>query len=129
MPMVADDDFSPAFRKSAERVSKRIGMIANNVRGMANSPELGATMRQFLDDVWDHGDLPKPMKALTRHRVFNNNACLYCSAHQVKVLMTKGVAQEKIDNTHDYSSHPAFDEKERAILAYADALTINASAI
>ncbi|MDE0779361.1 MAG: carboxymuconolactone decarboxylase family protein, partial [Alphaproteobacteria bacterium] len=88
-----------------------------------------ATMRQFLDDVWDHGDLPKPMKALIRHRVSNINACLYCSAHQVKVLMTQGVAQEKIDNMHDYRSHPAFDEKERAILAYADALTIDASAI
>jgi alkylhydroperoxidase family enzyme len=129
VPMVADEDFSPAFKKSAERVSKRVGMTANNVRAMANSPELGATMRQFLDDVWDHGDLPKPMKALIRHRVSNINACLYCSAHQVKVLMSQGVAQEKIDNMHDYPSHPAFTEKERAILAYADALTIDAGAI
>ena len=127
--MVADEDFSPAFRKSAERVSKRVGMTANNVRAMANAPELGATMRQFLDDVWDHGDLPKPMKALIRHRVSNINACLYCAAHQVKVLMSQGVAQEKIDNLHDYRSHPAFDEKECAILAYTDALTIDAGAI
>ena len=127
--MVADEDFSPAFRKSAERVSKRVGMTANNVRAMANSPELGATMRQFLDDVWDHGDLPKPLKALIRHKVSNINACLYCSAHQVKVMMSQGVSQEKIDNMHDYRSHPAFDEKERAILAYAEALTIDAGAI
>ena len=129
VPMVADEDFSPAFRKSAERVSKRVGMTANNVRAMANSPELGATMRQFLDDVWDHGDLPKPLKALIRHKVSNINACLYCSAHQVKVMMSQGVSQEKIDNMHDYRSHPAFDEKERAILAYAEALTIDAGAI
>jgi len=129
VPMVADEDFSPAFKKSAERVSKRVGMTANNVRAMANSPELGATMRQFLDDVWDHGDLPKPMKALIRHKVSNINACLYCSAHQVKVMMSQGVSQEKIDNMHDYRSHPAFTEKERAILAYAEALTIAARGI
>lgn len=129
VPMVADEDFSPAFRKSAERVSKRVGMTANNVRAMANSPELGATMRQFLDDVWDHGDLPKPMKALIRHKVSNINACLYCSAHQVKVMMSQGVSQEKIDNMHVYRTHPAFSEKERAILAYAEALTIDAGAI
>ena len=61
VPLVVDEDFSPAFKKSAERVDKRVGMTANNVRAMANSPELGATMRQFLDDVWDHGDLPKPL--------------------------------------------------------------------
>ena len=129
VPMVADEDFSPVFKKSAERVSKRVGMTANNGRAMANSPELGATMRQFLDDVWDHGDLPKPMKALIRHKVSNINACLYCSAHQVKVMMSQGVSQEKIDNMYDYRTHPAFSDKERAILAYAEALTIDAGAI
>ena len=129
VPMVADEDFTPAFQKSAERVSERVGMVANNVRAMANSPELGATMRQFLDDVWDHGDLPKPIKAMIRQKVSNINACLYCSAHQIKVLKSQGVAQEKIDNMYDCQNHPAFSEKERAILAYAEALTIDASAI
>ncbi|MBO6783507.1 MAG: carboxymuconolactone decarboxylase family protein, partial [Alphaproteobacteria bacterium] len=104
-------------------------MTANNVRAMANSPELGATMRQFLDDVWDHGDLPKPMKALIRAKVSNINACLYCSAHQVKVMLSQGVAQDKIDNMYEYRTHPAFSDKERAILAYAEALTVDAGNI
>lgn len=129
VPMIGDEEFSPAFKKSAERVSLRVGMVANNVRAMANAPELGATMRQFLDDVWDHGDLPKPMKAMIRQKVSNINACLYCSAHQIKVLNSQGVDQEKIDNMYDYRSHPAFSDKERAILAYAEALTIDAGAI
>lgn len=129
VPLIEDEDFSPAFKRSAERVSKRVGMIANNVRVMANSPELGATMRQFLDDVWDQGDLPKPLKALIRHKVSNINACLYCSAHQIRVMVSQGVEQEKIDNMHDYRTHPAFSEKERAILGYAEALTIDAGTI
>jgi len=110
VPMVPDADFSPAFQKSAVRVSKRVGMVANNVRAMANAPELGATMRQFLDDVWDQGDLPKPIKAMIRQKVSNINACRYCSAHQIKVLLTAGVAQEKIDNMHNYLTHPAFSD-------------------
>lgn len=129
VPMVPDEEFAPAFKRSAERVSKRVGMTANNVRAMANSPELGATMRQFLDDVWDHGDLPKPLKALIRNKVSNINACLYCSAHQVKVMRSQGVEQEKIDHMHDFRTHPAFSDKERAILAYAEALTIDAGNI
>ena len=129
VPLVADEDIAPAFKRSAEHASKRTGIIVNNVRAMANSPELGATMRQFLDDVWDHGDLPKPLKALIRHKVSNINACLYCSAHQVRVMLNQGVEQEKIDNMHDFRSHPAFSEKERAILAYAEALTIDAANI
>lgn len=129
VPMIADEDFTPEFRKSAERVSKRVGMTANNVRAMANSPELGATMRRFLDDVWDHGDLPKPMRALIRHKVSNINACLYCSAHQVKVMMSQGVAKEKIDNMHEFRTHSSFTEKERAILEYSEALTLDAGKI
>lgn len=129
VPMIADEEFTPAFKKSAERVSKRVGMVANNVRAMANAPELGATMRQFLDDVWDHGELPKPMKAMIRQKVSNINACVYCSAHQVKVLKSQGVSQDKIDNSYDYLTHPAFSEKERAILAYSEALTIDAGSI
>ncbi|MBT3401442.1 MAG: carboxymuconolactone decarboxylase family protein [Rhodospirillaceae bacterium] len=129
VPLVEDEDFSAPFRKSAERVSGRVGMVANNVRAMANSPELGATMRQFLDDVWDQGELPKPLKALIRHKVSNINACLYCSAHQVRVMESQGVAREKIDNMHDFRSHPEFSDKERAILAYCEALALDAGTI
>lgn len=129
VPLVAEENLAPAFRRSAKRVAGRVGMTANNVRAMANAPELGATMRQFLDDVWDHGELPKPLKALIRNKVSNINACLYCSAHQVRVMRSQGVEQEKIDNMYAFRTHPAFSEKERAILAYAEALTLDAGNI
>jgi alkylhydroperoxidase family enzyme len=129
VPLVDEADFSEPFQRSAQRVSGRVGMVANNVRAMANSPELGATMRQFLDDVWDQGELPKPLKALIRNKVSNINACLYCSAHQVRVMRSQGVEQEKIDNMYDFRTHPAFTDKERAILAYSEALTVDAGAI
>lgn len=129
VPLVDDENFSAPFRKSAERVSGRVGMVANNVRAMANSPELGATMRQFLDDVWDQGELPKPLKALIRHKVSNINACLYCSAHQIRVMQSQGIETDKIDNMHDYRTHPAFSDKERAVLAYSEALTLDAGTI
>ncbi|MEK9677042.1 MAG: hypothetical protein VW169_01445 [Rhodospirillaceae bacterium] len=44
-----------AFLRSAKHASERTGIIVNNVRAMASSPELGAIMRRFLDDVWDQG--------------------------------------------------------------------------
>lgn len=127
VPLVPKEQFTPDLKVSAERVAKRVGMTANNVHAMANAPELGGIVRKFLDDVWDHGDLPKPLKALIRHRVSNINACLYCSAHQIKVLRSQDVPQEKIDNIHDYEQHPDFTETERAALAFAEALTIDAS--
>ena len=129
VPLVPKEQFTPELARSAERVSKRVGMTANNVHAMANAPVLGGIVRQFLDDVWDHGDLPKPLKALIRHKVSNINACLYCSAHQVRVMMSQNVSKEKIDNIHDYETYPVFTSKERAALAFAEALTIDAGNI
>jgi pimeloyl-ACP methyl ester carboxylesterase len=44
-------------------------------------------------------------------------------------LASQGVEQDKIDNMYDYLTHPAFSDKERAILAYAEALTMDAGSI
>ena len=44
-------------------------------------------------------------------------------------MMSQNVPKEKIDNIHDYETHPEFTTKERAALAFAEALTINASNI
>ena len=127
--LVGDDEMPTAFKRSADHAAVRTGIVVNNVRAMANAPELGATMRQFLDDVWDQRDLPKQTKALIRHKVSNINAFLYCSAHQVRVMQNQGVALEKIDNMHDFRNYPAFSEKERAILAYVEALTTDGANI
>jgi alkylhydroperoxidase family enzyme len=127
VPLLPKEDFTPDLKRSAERVSGRIGLTANNIHAFANAPELGGIVRGFLDDVWDHGDLPKPLKALIRHKVSNINACFYCSAHQIRVLMSQNVPKDKIDNIHDFETYAGFTDKERVALAFAEALTIDAS--
>ena len=129
VPLLPKEDFTPDLKRSAERVSGRIGLTANNIHAFANAPELGGIVRGFLDDVWDHGDLPKPLKALIRHKVSNINACFYCSAHQIRVLMSQNVPKDKIDNIHDFETYEGFTDKERVALAFAEALTIDASNI
>jgi alkylhydroperoxidase family enzyme len=44
-------------------------------------------------------------------------------------MQSQGVETDKIDNMHDYRSHPAFSDKERAVLAYSEALTLDAGTI
>ena len=129
VPLVPMEELTPELKRSAERVSGRIGLTANNIHAFANAPELGGIVRGFLDDVWDHGDLPKPLKALIRHKVSNINACFYCSAHQIRVLMSQNVPKDKIDNIHDFETYAGFTDKERVALAFAEALTIDASNI
>jgi alkylhydroperoxidase family enzyme len=66
---------------------------------------------------------------LLRYKVSTRNTCLYCSTHQIRHLRLQGVEQEKIDNVHAFETHPAFNERERAALAFVDAMAEDATNI
>jgi alkylhydroperoxidase family enzyme len=127
VPLLADDEFSPAYRETVERIRSRSGHISNSARATGHGEELAASTRAFLESTWLLGDLPKPFRALIRYKVSTVNTCFYCSSHQLGYLKRMGVDEEKIRHIHDFMEHPAFDERDRAALAFAEAMTIDAS--
>ena len=80
-------------------------------------------------ETWTLGDLPKPFRALIRYKVATANTCFYCSTHQIGYLQQFGIAREKMENIHEFETHPAFDDRERAALAFVDAMTRDAANI
>lgn len=127
VPLLKSKDFGPRMQKAAERAIKRAGRLPNSGRALANAGDLGAATREFFEDVWQLGRLPRALRLLIRYKVSSTNACLYCSTHQVNFLQKLGVDGEKIAHIHESDTHPAFDDRERVALAFAEALTIDAS--
>jgi len=123
VPLVKDEDFTPAYRAAMEEVRRHTGSVSNSVRATAHAEEIGIPTRKFLAQMWTLGDLEKPFRALIRYKVATANTCFYCSAHQIAYLQQFGMDREKIANIHDFETHPAFDERERAALAFVDAMT------
>ena len=129
VPLLDEADFSPRMRRSAERAIARSGRLPNSGYALANAGDLGAATREFFEEVWALGQLPQEFRLLIRYKVSTLNSCLYCSTHQVSFLRKLGVEWDKIEHIHEFESHLAFGEKERAGLAFAEALTIDASNI
>lgn len=129
VPLLADEQFTPMMREVVDRAFKRSGRIVNSARAFANAGDLGAVTRRFFEDSWAHGTLPAPLRLLIRYKVSTTNACVYCSTHQVQLLEKAGADRRKLDNIHASDTHPAFDARERAALAFAEAMTRDAANI
>ncbi len=129
VPLLSVEDFTPQYRETVEKVQSRTGHISNSARATAHGEELAAATRQFLESTWLLGDLPRPFRALIRYKVSATNTCFYCSTHQLGYLKKMGIEEEKIRNVNEFRDHPAFDDRERAALAFAEAMTLDASNI
>lgn len=129
VPLVPIEDFQGPMKAMAERAIARSGRVPNQARAMANAGELGATYRLFFEDLFAKASLPPEFRFLIRYKVSTLNACLYCSAHQIKYMAELGVDADKIANIHDSDNHPAFDGRERVALAFARAITEDAANI
>lgn len=126
---VALEELTPALREVAERQRERQGFVSNSMRTLARSPDLALACRAFFDAAMQAGSLPKALRLLIRQRVSNLNACLYCSTHQLKHLASLGVDEAKVAHLADHATHPAFDDAERAALAYAECLTRDSASV
>ena len=129
VPMIEVEDMSPRMREASERALKRAGRIPNSARALANAGDLGAAARSFFEEMLVTGSIPRELRLLVRYKVATINNCVYCSTHQLNFLTKDGADRDKLAHIHDYSTHPAFDERERAALAWADAVTRDASNI
>ena len=129
VPLIDDEELASNHASFMDLIKAKGGKITNNVRAFSQGDDLALATRRFLDETWTLGSLSKAFQSLIRYKVSTTNTCFYCSTHQIRHLHKNGVAQEKIDNIHDYENHPSFDDRERAVLAFIDGMTRDASNI
>ncbi len=129
VPMIEVENMSPRMREAAERALKRAGRVPNSARALANGGDLGAAARTFFEEALVTGSIDRELRLLVRYKVATTNNCVYCSTHQLNFLSKGGTDADKLKAIHDFASDPAFNDRERAALAWADAVTRDASNI
>jgi len=67
--------------------------------------------------------LPQALRELVKMRVSQINGCAFCLNMHAPAARQAGVAQQKLDVLAAWRESPAFDDRERAALAWAEALT------
>ena len=86
------------------------------------APEVMQAM-MALEEATKGLSLPQPLRELVKMRVSQINGCAYCLNLHAAEARGAGISQQKLDVLAAWRESPAFDEKERAALTWAEALT------
>ncbi len=76
-----------------------------------------------LEEATKSLSLPQSVREIVKMRVSQINGCAYCLNLHAAEARAAGISQQKLDVLAAWRESPAFDEKERAALTWAEALT------
>lgn len=80
-----------------------------------------------FDDAWDklfrHGVVDHPIKELCRVFVSRSVKCEYCGNQRSEVAHGAGLTEGKLDELINFESSASYSDREKAALAYAEAIT------
>jgi len=105
------------------------GPFASLARAMAQRPPIINHVFGLLGDLRDEGMLDRRSLELALVAVSRLNSCDYCVAHHSPMLNVAGVSADAIENILDYETVDEFDEKDRLVIEFAKAVTVDANRV
>lgn len=96
---------------------------------MARVPEALQHFMPLYSAVIDKGSVEAKYKELAYLKTAQINGCEYCFKAHSASGKKKGVSEDQIKGLAFFGRNPAFDEKGKAVLLYAERVTRGASAI
>jgi alkylhydroperoxidase family enzyme len=103
---------------------QRAGREPINIhRAIANAPN---ALRNFLrlgNSLLIYGTLSPALRELAILRVAQTYDATYEWVHHLPLAEVAGVWEDQITNLGNWCERPNFDEREKAVLAYVDAVT------
>ena len=108
-----------------ERIRKaRRGTVINVYKTLLHSPDIAGVWIDLVNAVRWKVDLDDRLREIVIVRVGYLNRCAYVvNQHVPELTAPAGLTKEQCDALADWRSSPFFSERERAALAYADAMT------
>lgn len=106
-----------------------IGKMPNIFGVMAHFPAALKAFIPFYTAVMTQGKVPARLKELAYLKTASVNACRYCMKAHSASARQAGVSERQIEDLRFYQSSPAYDEKERATIRFADLVTRGAAAV
>lgn len=86
-------------------------------------PEFITQLRN-LTKSQEQFSLDAPLRALIETRVSQINGCVYCTDLHSREARALGETQQRLDTLAVWPESPFFDAREKAALAWAEALTL-----
>jgi len=122
-------DAIPPEARATYEAATGYGPFASLAGAMAQRPPILNHVFGLLDDLRDEGVLDRRSLELALVAVSKLNACEYCVAHHSPMLNVVGASKEAIENILDYDTVEEFDERDRLVIEYAKAVTVDANRV
>src|SRR5207253_3912791 len=110
------------------RIGAERGKVPNMFRAFAHRPEIAATLIAHLEAVTSTGTVSRRTKELVATLVSRLNDCGYCDRSHSRQASTAGASEVQLAALLAFEDGP-FSEAEKAALAYAKELTLDAHRI
>ena len=113
----------PSLAPLLERIVAERGSLLNLYRMLLNSPPIAEGWLEIANAVRYRSSLDGRARELAICRVGQLNGARYEWEHHVPIARREGISDAQIEALAEWSSSDLFDGRDRAVLAYADAMT------
>ena len=119
------DTQSAAVKPLADRIVAERGSVLHLYQMLLNSPAVAEGWLNYLTAIRQKSSLHGAIREMVIMRVALLNRAPYEAEQHAPIALREGMSQAQLDALSDWEQSPLFDERERAVLAYTDAMTRN----
>ena len=123
---ILQNEEAPAKSKAfLEKIEENGAAVLNLYRTLAHSPSTLTNTVKLGKVLLDQAELSPQLREMVILRIAILLGSQYEWNQHVPIALGAGVTQQQIDSIHIWPESEHFDKKERAVLRYADQVTLN----
>ena len=126
---LSKEQAAPSVQPIFDKLTHVFGHMPSFFATMARSPEALSHFLPLYSAVIDKGTVEAKYKELAYLKTALINGCEYCHRAHSASGKKNGVSEEQIRNLAFFQRSAAFNDKEKAVLLYAERVTRGASAM
>jgi alkylhydroperoxidase family enzyme len=116
------EDMTPAMRAEMERCAREGTPRPESSAIRAHVPAAFWFFANSWNDLFRNGVVDHDIKELCRVYISRTVKCEYCGNQRSEQGRSLGLAEGQYDELMNFESSPAFSERQKAALAYAEAI-------
>ena len=115
----------PEVRSLVEQIEAERGSVLHLYQMLLHSPPVASGWLRYLTAIRHECALPGAIRELVIMRVAVLNNAPYEADQHAPIALREGITQAQLEALQDWRNSDAFDARQRAVLAYTDAMTTN----
>lgn len=115
----------PEVAPLVDRIVAERGSVLHLYQMLLNSPKVASGWLAHLTGIRLQSSLPGALREMVIMRVAVLNNAPYEADQHAPIALKEGMTQAQLDDLNNWQASSLFSEKERAVLAYTDAMTRN----